>query len=190
MSCTPVSWIAGLAIGAPSPRLNASGQQIAREFAGHSGAVATQFALTEGLPALGLVVVSLSLARAASDAGKVAAARCAAVAGVAAAAISLTQFVLGELLARGPSAGVAQQLYEAVNRADGIKMFSLALLGTAGVASGLLPRWLRYVAIALAGTIVASGVAYLLLMPSLAALAYVPGLLLLIFITGTAITSL
>jgi hypothetical protein len=60
-----VSWIAGLSVGAPSPKLNASGAEIVTAFAGHESVAAANFVLTEGLPAAGLAIVSFYLARAA-----------------------------------------------------------------------------------------------------------------------------
>jgi len=51
----------------------------------------------------------------------------------------------------------------------------------------MLPRWLRYTGTALAVAIAASGVAYLLLLQSLALLAGPALVLLLIFITGAGI---
>ena len=182
-----LSWIAGLSVAAPSPSLTASGAEIVAALAGHGTAVATQFALTEGLPAIGLAVVSVALARAARRSGAAAAARFALGAGVAAALISLVQFVLGLVLAGMSAPGTAGMLYEAVNRLDGVKMFALAILGLAAAASGVLPRWLRYTGIALAVAMVASGVPYVLLLQGGAVLAYVSGPLLLLFITGTGI---
>ena len=183
-----LSWIAGLAVAAPSPKLTASGAEIIAALAGHGTAVATQFALTEGLPAAGLAIVSVALARAELRSGAAVAARFACIAGVAAAVISLAQFVLGTVLAGTSAPGTAHTLYEAVNRLDGAKMLALAVLGLAGAASRVLPRWLRYTGIALATAITASGVAYLLLLQSLAILAVPAGVLLLVFITGTGIT--
>ncbi|HLN71028.1 MAG TPA: hypothetical protein VK280_27635 [Streptosporangiaceae bacterium] len=183
-----LSWIAGLSIPAPSPKLTASGTEIAAALAGHGTAVAAQYALTEGLPAAGLAIVSIALARAARRSGAPAAARVALIAGVAAALISLTQFALGAVLAGTASPGTAHLLYDAVNRLDGVKMLALAVLGLAAAASGVLPRWLRYAGIALAITITASGVAYLLLLQNLAILAVPAGVLLLVFITGAGIT--
>jgi hypothetical protein len=104
-----LSWIAGLAVAAPSPKLTASGASITAALAGHQAAVVLQFGLTEGLPAAGL-----------------------------------------------------------------------AILGLAGATSGVLPRWLRYAGITLAIAITSSAVAYLLLLPGLAGLAYVSGPLLLL----------
>jgi hypothetical protein len=181
-----VSWIAGLAVAAPSPKLTASGASITAALAGHQAAVVAQFALTEGLPAVGLAVISIALARAArrSGAGH---ARVALVAGLAAALISLAQFVLGAILAAAASPAAAHLLYESVNRLDGVKMLALAVLGLAGATSGVLPRWLRYAGITLAVAITCSAAAYLLLLPGLASLAYVSGPLLLLFVTGTGV---
>ena len=72
---------------------------IAAAFAGHQTAVAVQFALTEGLPAAGLAIIAVALARAVRRSGAAAAARAALLVGAAAALISLLQFVLGEVLA-------------------------------------------------------------------------------------------
>jgi hypothetical protein len=183
-----LSWIAGLSVPAPSPELTASGAEITAAFAGHGTAVAAQFALTEGLPAAGLAIISIALARAARRSGAAAAARVALIAGGAAAFISLLQLVLGVVLAGTTTPGTAHLLYDAVNRLDGVKMLALAGLALAGAASGTLPRWLRYTGIALAITIAASSVAYLLLLQGLAVLAVPAGVLLLVFITGTGIT--
>ena len=182
-----LSWIAGLSVAAPSPRLTASGAEIVAALAGHGTAVAAQFALTEGLPAAGLAIVSVALARAARRSGATTAARFACIAGVAAAVISLAQFVLGTVLAGTSAPGTGHMLYAAVNRLDGAKMFALAALGLAGAASGVLPWWLRYTGIALAFAMVSSGVSYLLLLQGGAVLAYVSGPLLLLFVTGTGI---
>ena len=182
-----LSWIAGLAVAAPSPKLTASGAQIATALAGHQTAVAVQFALTEGLPAAGLAIIAVALARAARRSGAAAAARAALLAGAAAALISLLQFVLGAVLAGTASPGTAHLLYDAVNRLDGVKMLALAVLVLAGAASRMLPRWLWYTGIALAIAITASGIAYLLLLQGLAILAIPSGVLLLVFITGTGI---
>jgi hypothetical protein len=182
-----VSWIAGLSVAAPSPKLTASGTEITAALAGHGTAVAAQFALTEGLPAAGLAIISVALARAARRSGAAVAARFACIAGIVAAVTSLAQFVLGMVLAGTSAPGTAHLLYEAVNRLDGAKMFALAALGLAGAASGVLPRWLRYTGIAMAMAMASSGVPYLSLLQGGAVLAYVSGPLLLLYITGTGI---
>ena len=175
-----LSWIAGLAVPAPSPKFSATGAQIVSAIAGHAQALAVQFALTEGLPAAGIAVVAIALAR-------VTGSRLAMVAGVTAAVISVLQFCLGMWLAAASSPVTAHVLYQMVNRMDGVKMLALAVLGAAGAAALVLPRWLRCTGAALAVAIAASGVVYLLLLQSLALLAGPALVLLLIFVTGAGI---
>jgi hypothetical protein len=175
-----LSWAAGLAIPAPSPKFSASGAQIVSAFAGHGPALAAQYALTEGLPAAGIAVVAVALAR-------VIGSRLVMVAGVTAAVISVLQFCLGLWLSATSSPATAHVLFQLVNRMDGGKMLVLAVLGAAAAASALLPRWLRYAGGALAVAIAASGVVYLLLVQSLWLLAGPALLLLLVFITGAGI---
>ena len=182
-----LSWIAGVSIPAPSPPLSASGAEITAALAGHGMAVAAQFTLTEGLPAAGLAVVSIALARAARRSGAAVAARAVLVAGLAAALVSLVQFLLGIALASASGRGTVHDLYGAVNQLDGIKMLLLAIMALAGAACAVLPRWLRYTGVALAVALVCSGVPYLLLWSGGAAAAYVSGPLLLLFITGSGI---
>lgn len=82
-------------------------------------------------------------------------------------------------------------LWQAVNRLDGVKMFALAVLAAAAVAltapKGPLPRWLRYASLTLAASITISGVAYLFLIQDLAVMAYVAGVALLVWVTGTGL---
>jgi hypothetical protein len=164
----------------PSPKFSASGAQVVSAIAGHGPALAVQFALTEGLPAVGIAVVAVAL-------GRVTGSRLAVVAGVTAAVVSVVQFSLGMWLAATGSPGTAHVLYQTVNRMDGVKMLALAVLGAAAAAAVVLPRWLRYAGAALAVAITASGVAYLLLVESLTVLAAPALVLLLVFITGAGI---
>src|SRR5258705_10616594 len=90
--CYSLSWIAGLAVPAPSPGFGTSGTEIVAALSGHGPAVAAQFALTEGLPAAGIAVIAVALARTARRSGSTAAARFALVAGLAAAVISARRF--------------------------------------------------------------------------------------------------
>ena len=168
-----MSWIIGLAIPAPSPRLTASGTTILAALAGHGGDVVANFVFTEGLPAAGLAAMAVYLSRRV---------RWVLWPGLFAAVISLTQCGLGIALARATAPGTAHLLYESVNRLDGVKMLALAVVALAVAAAPGFPRWLRYLGVALGVSIVGSGVAYLFLLDSLAGLAYVAGVLLLIFI--------
>jgi len=183
-----ISWIAGLAVNAPSPRLGASGTGIISQLTGHAASEVANFVLCEGLPAVGLAVVSVAVARAIRGSGATRAGLIALITGAIAAAISLVQCFLGVALARASAPGSAHLLWELVDRLDGLKMFMLAILALAAAVSTVLPRWMRYVSGALAVSIAGSGIAYLFLLNSLAILAYVAGVLLLVFIPGAAIT--
>ena len=181
-----LSWIAGLAVPAPSPGFGASGTQIVAALSGHGPAVAAQFILTEGLPAAGIAVIAVALARTACRSGS-AAARFALVAGLTAAVISAIQFGLGLALTATSAPGPAHLLFTSVDRLDGVKMLALAVLGAAAVTMTALPRWLRWTGIALAVAITCSGLVYLLLIAPLAAAAGPALVLLLAFITGCGI---
>jgi hypothetical protein len=183
-----VSWIAGLSIPAPSPKLAATGTQIVSALAGHGAGIAGSFAFSEGLPAFGLAVVAAAIARSIHAAGRARTARIAMLSGMFAAVISLIQFVLGVALAHASAPGTAHLLYELVNRLDGVKMFALAVLALTVAVTRLRPGWLRYLGGALAVAIAGSGIAYLCLLDSLAVLAYLSGVLLLIFIPAVGIT--
>ncbi len=182
-----LSWIAGLAVPAPSPGFGASGAGIVAALSGHGPALAAQYALTEGLPAAGIAVIAVALARLARRSGATAAGRFALAAGLTAAVISAVQFGLGLGLAATAAPGPAHLLYTSINRLDGAKMLALAVLGVAAAAMTALPRWLRWTGIALAVTITCSGLVYLLLIASLAAAAGPALVLLLAFMTGSGI---
>ena len=182
-----LSWIAGLAVPAPSPGFGASGTEIVAALSGHGPAVAAQFALTEGLPAAGIAVIAVALARTARRSGSTAAARFALVAGLVAAVISALQFGLGLALTATSAPGPAHLLLASVDRLDGVKMLALAVLGAAAATMTALPRWLRWTGIALAVAITCSGLVYLLLIAPLAAAAGPALVLLLVFMTGCGI---
>jgi hypothetical protein len=182
-----LSWLAGLAVPAPSPRFGAPGAEVVAALAGHGPAVATQFALTEGLPAAGIAVIAVALAGIARRTETTRAARFILAAGLVAAAISTVQFVLGVALTATTAPGPAHLLYASVDRLDGAKMLALAVLAAAAATVTALPRWLRYTGIALAVAITCSGLVYLLLVASLAAAAGPALVLLLAFMTGCGI---
>jgi hypothetical protein len=184
-----LSWIAGLAVPAPSPGFGASGAGIVAALSGHGPALAAQYALTEGLPAAGIAGIAVALARLARRSGATAAGRFALAAGLTAAVISAVQFGLGLALAVTAAPGPAHLLFTSVNRLDGAKMLALAVLGVAAAAMTALPRWLRWTGIALAVAITCSGVVYLLLIASLAAAAGPALVLLLAFMTGSGIVT-
>jgi hypothetical protein len=195
-----VSWVCGLALPVPNLAVTASAAEVLAKYGPHLGMVQAQFALTEGLPAIGLAVISLALALLARRSGPGAEAgarraRVIAVAGTVAAVISVTQYALGVMLAGWAlpdhAAGRSGGLWEAINRLDGVKMFALAVLASAAVAltapTGPLPRWLRYASLTLAASITVSGVAYLFLIQDLSWAAYVAGAALLVWVTGMGV---
>jgi hypothetical protein len=182
-----LSWLAGLAVPAPSPRFDATGAEVVTALAGHGPAVATQFALTEGLPAAGIAIISAALAGTARRNGAASAARFVLAAGLVAAVISAVQFALGLALTATTAPGPAHLLYASVDRLDGAKMLALAVLAAAAATLTALPRWLRYTGIALAVAMTCSGPVYLLLVAPLAAAAGPALVLLLAFMTGCGI---
>jgi hypothetical protein len=191
-----VSWVIGLAIFSSSTDVRSSGADLASTYAGHRGVVMAQYVFTEGLPAVFLAIVVVALARAAGAAGWERLGRIVLVSGLAACAVSLVQCVLGLYFAARlipeRRLGSAVDVFEAINRLDGVKMFLLAVL--AGVSFGLgrrvgavLPEWLAWVAAALAVAITVSGVGYLLLLSGPALAAWVSLPLLLVYVTGTGV---
>ena len=181
-----LTWIIGLSIYSSSTEVRASGADVIAGYAGHQGIAATQYVFTEGISGLTLAAVVLLLGRAATHARLPVL-----VTGFVAAAIALVQCGLG-LYLTGPvvtdgSAGTAEMINHAISRLDGVKMFALAALAVSAGLSGVLPRWLRYVGVALAAAIVASGVGYLFLLNGLALAAWVSLPLLMVWVTSTGI---
>lgn len=190
-----LSWVAGLLLPVPNLAVSAPATEVIARYGPHLGDVQTQFLLTEGLPAIGLAVTAVALARRAGQAAHRVRGRVIAVAGLAAAVISLAQYALGVTLAGSAvpdqATGRVETLWQALNRLDGVKMFALAGLALGAVAlaapGGPLPRWLRYAGLALAISIAVSGVGYLFLIQALAPVAYVSGAALLVWVTGTGV---
>jgi hypothetical protein len=194
-----LSWLAGLALPVPNLAVTAPATEIIDRFGPHLTTLQAQYALTEGLPALGLAVVAWTLALAARRSGSgTGRARVIAAAGTVAAVISATQYALGVALAGwaipNHEARPVSALFQSLNRLDGVKMLTLAVLASAALAlagpagsGALLPRWLRYASLALAATITVSGVAYLFLIQPLAFLVYLAGPALLVWVTGVGL---
>ena len=190
------AWIISLSVGAPNPAVAATGRQVVTAFAGHSGPALAQFALNEGVAAVALAAVVISVARAARRRGHARAGQVAAAFGIAAAGVSWAQLALGTWLFRGlvpdRRAATAGAVYHAITRMDGAKMFLLAAmaLAIAQVARRprSLPAWLAPLGVVLAAALVTSGLGYLLLAPGLSSAVYVSGILLLIFVSATGMT--
>jgi hypothetical protein len=156
-------WLVGLAIPVPMVDVDAS----PAAFAGHETELALQSLFVHGFAAVALLVVGWGLSRPLA---------------IAAAGLSLVQWVLETAFAAGGPDG----LMEATNRLDGVKMLVLAGLIVAGAR--IAPRWLRALAPVAAIALVVSAAGYGLLVPSLAAAAFVSLPLLLIWITGSGLS--
>jgi hypothetical protein len=187
-----LAWVTGLSIGSPSTDVHATGAQIIAAYTGHQGVGIAQFVLTEGIASVALAVVAVTLGRRAGGHGL---ARVVIWTGLSAALIALVQCALGIVMIAGTvpagHAGTAATINDTINRMDGVKMFVLAAMAVAATLlasrTGILPRWLRWVGVALAVAIVASGLGYGLLNSTLAVAAWVSLPLLLVFVTGTGI---
>jgi hypothetical protein len=193
------AWIAGLAVWPVNLALNATAAQTVASYAAHPAGAVTQYLLAEGLAGLLLAPVlgSALFPRLGARTGKRTWSRAAVTAagfGAVAVAVSLTQCVLGLILtsaATGHDVATSGDLSSLVNQLDGVKMLALAVtaVSLAAVKSPgrALPRWLRVTALLLAVALAASGYAYLTLTNALAWTAFVSGLLLLLWVTGTGI---
>jgi hypothetical protein len=170
-----VAWVTGLAVWPSNLDVAASGATVVSAFTGHQGVAVTQYLLVEGLAAIALAVVVIALGGAARRSGARRLASVVALAGLGAVTVSLVECALGLVLAGSAvphrEAGRAGTTFHLINRLDGAKMLALAALALVGLAlarrGGLLPRWLGYVAAALAAAMVVSGAGYLVLSDTL-----------------------
>jgi hypothetical protein len=185
-------WVAGLAVFGASIQVRSSGEQVLSAYAGHAAAVTTQFVLTEGVAGLIFAAVLWQLALVTGGSlGQVIR-----LTGLTAAAISISQCVIGVLVATRfvsrHDAVAAGAGFELLTRLDGVKMLLLAVAAmTTAIAIHRarlpLPRLLGIVAVATAAAIAISGVGYLTLDATLALAAYASLPLLVGFISGSAI---
>lgn len=194
--CYTAAWVVSFAPGAPMPGVSASGGQVVTAFAGHDWPTIVNLVLSEGIAAVALAVVVLLVARAARRAGARRAGLAVAVFGVTAAAVSLAELVMATWLQYGPvasgHAATAGTLWSAVQRTDGAKLFVLAAMAVAlavlSLTSAVLPRWLAWLALLLAMSLVASGLGLVLLAAALSHAVYVAGVLLLVVVTAAGLT--
>jgi hypothetical protein len=194
--CYTVAWVASFAPGAPMPSVSASGGQVVAAFTGHNWPTIANLVLSEGIAAISLAIFVLLVARAARRAGARRAGVAVAVFGVTAAAVSVAELVMAAWLQYGPvssgHAATAGTLWSAVQRIDGAKLFVLAAMAVAlavlSLTSTVLPRWLAWLALLLAASLVPSGLGYVLLATGLSDAVYVSGVLLLVVVTAAGLT--
>jgi hypothetical protein len=189
------AWLVGLFVWTSNTVVTATDATIVADYAAGQAPAMVQSTLVHGIAAIALAGVTVALWRAITRDGW---RRGVGIAGSIAVTISLVQWVLGLLLAGWAApdgaAGRAGDLFVAINRLDGVKMFALAALAALAVAGagairrgGVLPAWLGWVGIALAAALAVSGVGYLFLMDGLSGAAYVSLPLLLVWVTGVGV---
>ncbi|MFJ7257708.1 hypothetical protein ACIQWV_35415 [Streptomyces sp. NPDC098085] len=185
------AWILGLAAAwGATPEVGDTHAGITAAYADRPVQAVAQALLVHGVAAVGLVVVGSGLldwARRTSNT----AARLAGWAGRVAGALAFVQLVVELIAVPGAdpaSPGRTGALFEAVQRADGVKMFVLAVLAAAACVASrhgtLLRRWEVVIGWVLAATITASGIGYLLLSTALTPAAFISLPLLLIWIAA------
>lgn len=193
-----VVWIVGLFVPVPVLTVDSSQLETWDKYA-HNTTAFVQALLVHGLAAIFLTIVAISAAQSASGSGwRASRSRWIAGSGVAAAAISIVQFVIEASLVVG-SFGVsktnARDFWLVLNRLDGIKMFALAALVAAfamvdrnyTTEEPFLPAWLRIVNVLTAIALVLSGLGYAFLNAPLMLAAWASLPLLLLSITATGI---
>ncbi|PWI09079.1 hypothetical protein DIZ27_19125 [Streptomyces sp. NWU339] len=185
------AWIVGLAVAwGATPEVGDTHARIATAYADRPVQAIAQALLVHGVAAAALAVVGSGLLDRARRTGN-AMARFAGRAGTAAGALAFVQLVLELIAVSGAdpaSPGRTGALFEVVQRVDGVKMFALAALAAAACATSrhdsLLRRWEAVTGWALAVTITASGIGYLLPATALAPTAFVSLPLLLVWIAA------
>jgi hypothetical protein len=190
------AWVTGLLVWPSNLDLAAPDARVVSTYAGHQGVAIAQYLLVEGLAAIALAIVVLALGRTARRRGARRLGAVVMLVGIGAVTISLAECALGlrltSIVAADDKAARAGTLFDLINRLDGVKMLALAAVALAGVGlrrgTGLLPRWLDYVAVLLAAAMIASGVGYLLLNNSLSQAAAVSLALLLVWVAATGMT--
>ncbi|WP_060905181.1 hypothetical protein [Streptomyces scabiei] len=185
------TWVIGLAVAwGATPEVGDTPSRIATVYADRPVQAIAQALLVHGVAAASLAVIGSGLLGWARRTGN-ATARFAGWAGTSAAALAFMQLVLELIAVSGAdpaSPGRTGTLFEAVQRVDGVKMFALAALAAAACAASrngsLLRRWEAVTGWALAATIAASGIGYLLPSTALTPMAFVSLPLLLVWIAA------
>jgi hypothetical protein len=183
-----LSWIVGLVVWPTNLGIGSSDLTVAADYRANAGHAVVQYLLIEGVAGVFLAVVIGSLVLPTRNRPSSVALRAAVIAGLVAAALSVTLFVIGLVIVRDAShhhVTSAGNAFDLVNRLDGFKMLLLAIaaLGVAaGSSRGALPRWLILAGYVLAATLIVSGISYGLLASGLAWTVYVSGPLLVLWI--------
>jgi hypothetical protein len=140
------SWIAGLLLAPTAPGHDAPAAAVAAFYAAHGGAVLVSALLVHGTAGLALAALAVGLARATGVRGGLR--RVVVGTGLAAATLSVLQFVLAVAAVVGEhAAATARTLLLAIDFVDVLKIALLAaftwVATTAAARAGAAPRWLR-----------------------------------------------
>ena len=192
----PGAWLLALSVAPSGATVTATGSQVLASLKGHLAASAVQYLAAEVVAGLALVVVMLGVAGSSVGYSRPAS-RVVAACGIVAGAVSVLQGALGlwltTVVAPSGDTDLAAGVFQAITRADGLKMVDLAVLATAAVLlgrRGAFPRWLTGLSGVLAVTVAVSGAGYLFLVDSLAAAAYLSLPVLLVWVTGSGRSAL
>jgi hypothetical protein len=179
-----IAWIAGLAVWPSNLSVTSTSHAVVTAYGAHRVAATVQFVLVEGVAALALGIVVMALAS-----------RTAQTAGLMACGISLVQCVVGVVLVTAVASpdrhAATEQLFDVINRLDGVKMLTLGtMIATISVAWWPigLPRWLAAEGVLAVAALGASGAGYLTGDGSWANAAAASLPLLLLWVLGTGIT--
>jgi hypothetical protein len=161
------AWIAGLLIWPASPGPSAAAARVVDDFQAHPTLGEAQFLLVEGVAAIPLAYILVALARSGAHTCATRASRLLVTAGLAACALSVSQAVLGVVLATTLASpahlGAAGAVFDLINRLDGGKMLLLAatIMAAVPVRRSLgAPRWLVGLDVAGVLALVGSGIGY------------------------------
>ncbi len=191
-----LSWFIGLSVWSASAEVTRTGEALLRHYSGHETRALVQFFFTEGLPALTLALVMAGLASRVRASGESLLGRVILASGLAAATISLIQFLLGAFVCLvsvpAQDAAATKTAIDVLSRIDGVKMlimtaFAFAAFRAIRTGKTGLPRWLAWVAAALAVTIFLSGVGFLFLLDGLSIAAYASLPLLMVWVTSVGL---
>jgi hypothetical protein len=189
------AWVLGLAVAPSAPSPDASNATINAFYADHQSATLLQAALVHCIAGLALAGFVLSLAGGPGAAHGDSRRTVVLAAGLAAAAVSLVQFVMEVVLNRhvagDGSAATTASLFHAINVADMVKLFLLgiAVFAATRLLAGrrLLPRWLQILGYVLLPVLVIGGAAFVVSSDALNAVLTASLLLLLLWVAAVTI---
>lgn len=153
-----VAWVVGLTAFGFGPSADASDAEVVRYVTDHRAVSAMQSVLVHGVAALALCAVIVAVARSQSST------RTSTYAGFVAVGLSLVQCVLGLWRSLVSTGSTTTALVDAIDRVDGFKMFALAVMIGASIASlrsaGMIGRRMAVTGRAATVALVVSGVAF------------------------------